>query len=219
MDRYNVGTATIDVTPPVGIFLAGYAGRDTPSQDVYHPLRAVCVALDDGGAPLLLVSIEWLGFYDRTVEARRRIAARTGLSPDRIVLTGTHTHCGPVLRGDMDIRRHGVIDETYLDRTLDALAECASAALADRAPARLRSGNGWCGISASRRRPDSSGGVLFKPSLDAPHDHEVPVLVVETPAGELRHILYAYACHPTSSGAIPRIGGDYVALYFSRNST
>ena len=212
MSCYNVGVSTLDVTPPCGVFLAGYAGRNTPSQDAYHPLRAVCIAIDDGREPLLLVSIEWLGFYDRTPEARRCIQARTGLEPSRILLSGTHTHCGPVLRREIDIRRHGVIDEEYIRTTLDQLAEAAGQALDNRQPARLRAGIGWCGISSSRRRPDGPGGVQFNPSLDAPHDHRVSVITVESEDNELRSVLYSYACHPTGSGAINRIGGDYVAF-------
>ena len=207
---YRVGLATVDVTPPVGIFLAGYAARVTPSDGVYHPLRAVCIALeDDGGGPLLLVTIEWLGFYERTAAARERIGARTGLPARRILLTGTHTHCGPVLRREMDSRRHGALDEEYIDHTLDVLADAAAEALGDLQPARLRAGTGWCGISASRRRPDGGGGVSFKPSLDAPHDHQVAVLAVESPSGDLRYLLFSYACHPTSTGPITKIGGDY----------
>jgi len=207
---YRVGLATIDVTPPVGIFLAGYAAREAPSDGIYERLRAVCVAVEEeGGEPLLMVTIEWLGFYDRTDEARRRITTRTGVPQARILLTGTHTHCGPVLRREMDARRHGVLNEDYIDRTLDAVADAAAAALADRQPARLRVGTGWCGISASRRRADRQGGMQFKPSLDAPHDHQVSLLAVESTAGELRHVLLSYACHPTSTGAITQIGGDY----------
>ena len=207
---YRVGLSTIDITPPVGIFLAGYAARETPSDGIYQRLRAVCVAIDEEeGAPLLLITIEWLGFYDRTQEARQRIVARTGVPAERILLTGTHTHCGPVLRREMDARRHGILDEQYIDRTLDAVAAAAATALQDRQPARLRAGTGWCGISASRRRPDGEGGVQFKPSLDAPPDHQVSLLAVESAAGQLRHVLFSYACHPTSTGAISRIGGDY----------
>lgn len=207
---YRAGLATVDVTPPVGIFLAGYAARVTPSDGVYHRLRAVCLALEEQeGDPLLLITIEWLGFYDRTADARERIGALTGLPAERIILTGTHTHCGPVLRRDMDSRRHGVLDEDYIDRSLDALANTAAEALGDMHPVRLRSGTGWCGISASRRRPDGGGGVSFKPSLDAPHDHQVSVLAVESAVGDLRHLLFSYACHPTSTGPITQIGGDY----------
>ncbi len=212
MEHYAIGVSTLDVTPPVGIFLAGYAGRNEPSDGVYHPLRAVCVALEDGGEPSLLISIEWLGFYDRTVEARERITARTGVPAQRILLSGTHTHCGPVLRRDMDIRRHGHIDEQYITDTLEGLAGTAAEALAARTPARLKAGTGWCGISSSRRRPDGQGGVSFKPSLDAPHDHQVEVLVIEALNGSLQHVLYSYACHPTSGGAIRQIGGDYVTF-------
>ncbi len=210
-DLYSIGSQTIDVTPPVGVFLAGYGGRHEPSDGVYHPLRAVTTVIDDGVAPLLLVSIEWLGFYDRTAEARRRIAAATGIAPERMVLSGTHTHCGPVLRHNVDLRRHGKIDEAYIDRVLDALAQSAREALDRAAPARLRVGASWCGFASSRRRPDGPGKVVYKPSLDAPHDHEVAVVVVESPDGELRQVLFSYACHPISAGPITQIGGDFAA--------
>lgn len=212
MSLYRIGIATADVTPPVGTFLAGYAARLQPSTGVYHPLRAVCIALDDGNGPGLLVSIEWLGFYDRAPAARQRIAARTGIAPGRILLSGTHTHCGPALRREIDGRRHGSVDERYIERALDALAETAADALEQRAPARLRAGTGWCGIASSRRRPDGTGGVLFKPSRDAPHDPSVSILAIEAPDGALRHLLYSYACHPTGGGAILQVGGDYVAF-------
>jgi hypothetical protein len=208
---YSVGSHTIDVTPPVGVYLAGYGGRHTPSDGVYHPLRAVSTVIDDGQGPLLLVSFEWLGFYDRTAEARRRIAAATGIAPDRMVLSGTHTHCGPVMRQNMDLRRHGTIDEDYIDRVLDDLAQSAREALDRAEPARLRVGTSWCGFASSRRRPDGPGKVLYKPSLDAPHDHEVTVVVVESPEGDLRQMLFSYACHPISAGALTQIGGDFAA--------
>jgi hypothetical protein len=84
-------------------------------------------------------------------------------------------------------------------------------ALAARQPAHLRVSTGWCGISSSRRRPDGQGGVQFKPSLDAPRS-PVEVTVVESVDGALRHVLYNYACHPTSVGAILEICGDYVTF-------
>ncbi|NKB70228.1 MAG: hypothetical protein GKR89_24415 [Candidatus Latescibacteria bacterium] len=208
---YSVGCDVVDVTPPVGVFLAGYGGRNAPSDGVYHRLCAVSTVIDDGGPPLLLVSIEWLGLYDRTEEARRRIAAATGIAPERMVLSGTHTHCGPVMRRNMDKRRHGAIDEEYIDRTLDALAQSARRALDRREPARLRQGADWCGFAASRRRPLGPGGIAYKPSPDAPHDHEVGILAVEGLDGGLRQLLFSYACHPITAGPLRQIGGDFVA--------
>ena len=95
---YEVGYAKIDVTPRPGGFLAGYAARQDPSTGVYHPLRAVATALGDGRTDAVLISVEWLGFYERTEEARARISDRTGLDPALVILCGTHTHCGPAIR-------------------------------------------------------------------------------------------------------------------------
>ena len=40
---YQVGVSTVDITPPVGIYLAGYAARQEPSTEVYHPLKTTAV--------------------------------------------------------------------------------------------------------------------------------------------------------------------------------
>ena len=61
--------------------------------------------------------------------------------------------------------------------------------------------------------PDGKGGVEWIPTLEAPHDHDVPVIAVESPEGALRCVIFSYACHPTSrSGTL--IGGDYVCFAY-----
>ncbi len=207
---YQVGVSTVDITPPVGIYLAGFAARQEPSTAVYHPLKATAVAIDDGQTPLLIVGAEILGFYERTEEIRSRINAATGIDPAHIILNGSHTHCGPCIR-EMDRERHGELDDDYLEDLFKNVAECAKTAWDARSSARLRFGTGSCGIARSRRKPDGKGGVAWVPSLEAPHDHDVPVIAVESPEGELRCVIFSYACHPTSrSGTL--IGGDYVCF-------
>ena len=75
---YQVGVSTVDITPPVGIYLAGFAARQEPSTEVYHPLKATAIAIDDGQTPLLIVGAEILGFYERTEVVRSRINAGYG---------------------------------------------------------------------------------------------------------------------------------------------
>ncbi len=209
---YQVGVSTVDITPSVGIYLAGFAARQEPSTEVYHPLKATAVAIDDGLTPLLIVGAEILGFYERTEEVRSRINAVTGIDPVHIILNGSHTHCGPCIR-EMDRERHGELDDDYLEDLFENVARCAKIAWEDRSPARLRFGTGSCDIARSRRKPDGKGGVAWVPSLEAPHDHDVPVIAVESPEGELRCVIFSYACHPTSrSGTL--IGGDYVCFAY-----
>lgn len=209
-DTYLVGMGGEDITPPIGIYLAGFAARTEPSTAVYHPLKANAIAIDDGNDPLIIASAEILGFYEHTDEVRSRISALTGIAPANVVLSGSHTHCGPCIR-EMDRQRHGELDEDYVEGLFDSVTRCAKTAWESRSPARLRFGLGHCDIAVSRRKPDGKGGVEWKPDAGAPHDHEVPVLVVESPDGELRSVIFSYACHPTSrSGTL--IGGDYVCF-------
>ena len=209
---YQVGVGTVDITPSVGIYLAGFAARQEHSTEVYHPLKATAVAIDDGATPLLIVGAEILGFYERTEEVRGRINAATGIDLAHIILNGSHTHCGPCIR-EMDRERHGELDDDYLEDLFENVAECAKVAWEDRSPARLSFGTGSCDIARSRRKPDGKGGVAWVPSLEAPHDHDVPVIAVESPEGELRCVIFSYACHPTSrSGTL--IGGDYVCFAY-----
>jgi neutral ceramidase len=211
---YLAGVADIDVTPPVGSKLAGFAARTADSTGVYLPLRCIVTAITDRstGRTLLMVSIEWLGFYDNTPEVRALLAAATGVPEGDILLGGTHTHCGPPIRKFVDADCRGGIDENYLNEAFGKVVTAAQAAMVDRVPVRLSSSTGWCGIAYSRRRPDGKGGVTWAPTLDAPHDHTVPMLAFHDEAEKLKHVLFGYTAHPTAAGAILEFGGDYIGF-------
>ena len=211
---YRVGISTVDITPPVGIFLAGFAARQEPSTDVYHMLRATAIAIEDDHTPLMMVGAEILGFYERTEAVRDRIHKATGIPHANIVLNGSHTHCGPCIR-EIDRERHGELDEEYIESLIGKVSQCATSAWNSRIPARLRFGVGHCDIAVSRRKPDGQGGVEWKPAPDESHDHQVPVLTIETLEGALRGVIFSYACHPTSRGGTS-IGGDYVCFAYDR---
>lgn len=211
---YLAGVAAIDVTPPVGSKLAGFAARTADSTGVYLPLRCIATALTNRGTErtLLLISIEWLGFYDNTARVRAMINAATGVAEGDILLCGTHTHCGPPIRQFVDADCREGIDRDYLDAAFAKVVTVAQAALADRVPVRLSGSTGWCGFAHSRRRPDGKGGVTWAPTLDAPHDHSVPLLAMHAEDGRLKHLVFSYAAHPTAAGAILEFGGDYAGF-------
>ncbi len=212
LDMYRVGFSKVDITPPVGTYLAGFAARKEPSAGVYHPLRATAVAIDDGETAVLLISMDLLGFYERTEMVRRRISEAIGLDVRQMILCGSHTHCGPSIR-ELDWERDGKRDTAYLERLVNRLVDCARSAWESRADCRLGFGVGACDFAVSRRKPDGKGGVLWAPSPDSPHDHEAPVLAALSAGGELRGVVFSYACHPTSRGGL-LIGGDYVSFAY-----
>ena len=44
---FLVGMSEIVITPPVGVDLAGYAGRSGPATSIHDDLKAVAIVLDD----------------------------------------------------------------------------------------------------------------------------------------------------------------------------
>lgn len=225
---YLVGIAQCDITPPVGIHLGGFAARHEPSTGVYHPLRAVATAIDDGRTGILILAAEWLEFYDRTERVRGRLSEATGLEESHIILSGTHTHCGPAVR-EMDAERHGPLNHQYIDDAIDRMVACAAEAWRSRQPAVLRFGHGHCTVARCRRKPDPARPPKVHRSMmpfdDGPVDHDVPVLTIESPQGAVpgagvpgagvRGVLFSYACHPTSRGGL-LIGGDYPGFAMDR---
>ena len=115
------------------------------------------------------------------------------------MLCGSHTHCGPCIREKDEPAL--ALDRDYLERAISVMVECATQAWRagprhDFASARA--------LAACRLAPEAGweGRRGVEAHLDAPHDHEVPVLAVETPAGELRGLIFSYACHPTSRAGL-----------------
>lgn len=210
---YFVGVAEVDVTPAVGSKLAGFADRVADSTGVYLPLRAIATAITDRGTErtVIIVSIEWLAFFDTTERVRAMIGDSTGVPAEDIILCGTHTHCGPPIRHVVADCRAGV-DEAYLQASFKKVALTAKAAMDAREPVALRSSTGWCGFAHSRRRPDGKGGVEWMPTLDAPHDHTVPMMAFDDEEGKLKHVIFGYAAHTSSAGKILEFGGDYAGF-------
>ncbi len=214
--RYNIGLATGDVTPPAGGPLSGFSrGGFHSATGAYHPLRVVAIAIDDGTTPILIISIEWIGFHDLSTPIRQRLSEATGLPSAQIILSATHTHCGPMLR-ESGIKAHGAIDTRYLQQAVETIVATALRAWTHRSPSTLRYGTGTCSLAMNRRFPDPSNPKRVQrriaPNPEGPVDHEVPILTIET-EGEIRGVLFSYACHPTSRGGL-LFGGDYVGFAY-----
>ena len=59
--RWRVGLATIDVTPPLGVWMGGYAARKEPARGIAQPLHAKAMAVaDSGGRRAVIVTIDVL---------------------------------------------------------------------------------------------------------------------------------------------------------------
>ncbi len=95
--RWLAGAAQMSITPDESVFLFGYPHVERMSTGVHDPLLTSALALSDGRATVLLIANDII-WVPRAIadSARRRIAEATDVAVDHIMITGTHTHSGPV---------------------------------------------------------------------------------------------------------------------------
>lgn len=207
-DTYRVGVAQIDLTPAHPIRLNGFGGRRTESEGVYQRIYAKALAIeDDSKEPVLLMTVDVLGIPDDVrTELAKRFQARGGLKPERLTITATHTHTGPMLRGANTTLFGVPIPDDHLQNIdrytavfLDRLERAGLDALKDRRPATLSYAIGSAGFATNRR---TRGG---------PVDRDLPTLFVHGPDGKVRAVYTNYACHCVTL-SLNKLGGDWAGF-------
>lgn len=206
--EWQAGLAKAVVTPGEPIRMAGFGARTKPSEGVRQDLYVKALALQDrGGRTSVIVTADTIGF---TRAMSEEIWKRSGLPRERLVLSASHTHSAPVAGqlgrpGYMLNEHEAAAVRRYRAFLLDSVVKVIAAAMRDLRPAALTFGQGFAGFAVNRRR------VRLR-SLPGPVDHDVPVLVVRAPDGQLRAVLAGYACHATALSDY-QISGDWPGFF------
>lgn len=179
----EAGAARIEITPPVGYPLWGYASRkDQPSTGVRDPLQARALVLAVGAERVALVSLDLGRPPPRQVVAslRKRLKASVGI--DQLFLVASHTHHGPVLELD-----DWPAKAPYLRQLEDKLCTVIEEAARVRRPARVAVAAKEVMLNRNRhsRRPD------------APVDRQLLLLQVRDSDGKLIAQAINFAAHVT----------------------
>ncbi|NUP99323.1 MAG: neutral/alkaline non-lysosomal ceramidase N-terminal domain-containing protein [Armatimonadetes bacterium] len=203
------GLATRDITPDRPVYMAGYAARTELSTGVYLPLEARVLLLDDGEAPFCWVTADLIGFDDELARRAVEVVSReVGAAPERVLLSASHTHCGPIVRlSDEHTHEPGAlrgVDSMIVERLGEAAAEAAGALVEGSLSYRI----GQCHMGLNRRR-QVDGRTVMQPNPEGSTDPEVALLSL-TPADPAQPgaLLASYACHPTTMGGL-LLGPDY----------
>ncbi|HEY1785326.1 MAG TPA: neutral/alkaline non-lysosomal ceramidase N-terminal domain-containing protein [Pirellulales bacterium] len=132
------GEGVVDVTPPLGIELAGFhRPPDKPrvATSIRQPstVRALVLALGDVQAAI--VSIDMLGVsadFARHVQAA--VAEKTGIPANHVHISATHSHSMPTLK---PLRQWGRVSPEYLAKVEADTLRAVQMAKDDLAPAEL----------------------------------------------------------------------------------
>jgi neutral ceramidase len=194
---WRAGVAKLVITPKEPIWMAGFGFRDRPSEGVRQDIFVRALAIEDQNARRsVLVTLDLAGIeHEMSEEMAARCRKRFGLTRDRLALNVSHTHSGPVAGlvpmplYDLTPAQRGVVRRYTMD-LIEKTVGVVGMAIQDLAPARLSFEQGLAGIAVNRRR-------VGRRSLPGPVDHDVPVLAMRGPAGNLRAVEVGYACHAT----------------------
>lgn len=211
--QMRAGLAKVVITPEYNIWMAGYAARTKPSLGKFHDLYAKALAVtDEKGNRMVLVTADILGFTRELAEAiAEKAQQQYGLRRDQLMLNASHTHTGPVIRGNLigayqlDAEQATRIYE-YAQFLQERVLWVIGQALKDMSLAKLSLGRGVGSFAKNRRAKPANGG-------EGVVDQDVPVLMIETKRDQLRGVVFGYACHNTTlTGEFYQISGDYAGF-------
>jgi hypothetical protein len=213
---WKAGVAKVKITPQESMWLAGYAARDHAAEGVLLDLWAKALVLEDAERNRsVLVTADLLEFPKQVSDRiRERLNEKSGWGKAQIILNASHTHSGPVLpysaltdmylpfnaQEQAKIDRYGsMLEQQIVDLVVEALKSLE--------PVTLEAANGVARIQVNRRN-NTESRLTPLTELKGPNDYSVPVLKVTDASGQIKAIVFGYACHPTVLD-IYRWSGDF----------
>ncbi len=207
-----------DITPPLGCYMTGY-GVPRYACEVHTKLFAKSVVLEDNGEYSVIISVDMCEFpLEMHDIVTKRIFEFTDISPDKVCIHSTHSHCGAPVWDDPAINCYG--DSEYKSVFYRLVADCAILAYN-----RLEESSIYfakktaANIANSRCRVMKDGSLQsFVSDLSQTQnplcdpDEEVTMMFVEQ-QGKLAGVLYSFACHQdTTAENANGYSGDYSAI-------
>ncbi|MDP6038702.1 MAG: neutral/alkaline non-lysosomal ceramidase N-terminal domain-containing protein, partial [Candidatus Latescibacteria bacterium] len=195
----KAGVSEVNITPPVGISMCGFAGRKGPSESVHDELFARALVLDNGETQVAIVGADVISFApDLVARIRKLVAEATGILEGHVLLNGSHTHSGPTV---MAFRCMGDRDEAYEDVLCRKVVGAIVMAVDNVEPAVLSLGRAPVRIAYNRREL-RDGRIVLGHHPNGPEAPWVDVLRVnredETPLA----VVFVTASHPVNLSSL-----------------
>lgn len=209
MPDLHAAAVRLDITPPIGIRMAGYAARVHGSVHVHDALYADALYLRHGDLETAILRLDLCWVPQRQVdELRRRIAESCDLPAAHVLVNVSHTHYGPKLSdppapGTISEYRlvAGELERRYAEATADKLVSLVGWAKSRAVPARFTAGRAPVRIGTNRRERRPDGSIVIGVNPDGPVVPHVDLARFDDTDGRPLAVLFAHACHPTSLAA------------------
>lgn len=201
---YQAGVSRKIITPTGPLWMSGYGSRDKPCEVKQHDLWIKALAIQDPQGHQAVVLTSDLCGIPRSLSEPVCIAVMkaTGIKRADILINCSHTHCGPVVAGNLSDMyplspsQKGDIQK-YTDLLEKSMVETMIDAVKHLKPAKISIGEGTAKFAVNRREPTPKG-IINGFNASGPVDHSTPVLKVEDADGKMLAVVFGYACHNTT---------------------
>ena len=212
----RAGAAKADISPEKGIQIAGDIGRRRPCTGVREPIYARALALEQGGKPYCILTLDVLAIDNPWAdEIRNRAQSAFGLPPEAVMIHILQNHASPsignhfcrdtcnLFPAEHQWLRGG--DPRYNEPAVRGAIEAIGQALKNLTPVSVAAGRAIDGRSAFNRRfvmrdgtavchpPTCSPNILH---VEGPTDPEVGVVTLAAKDGRVVAALLHHTCHP-----------------------
>lgn len=232
---FKAGAAASNITPPLGEPIVG--GWESPgATHIHDELHARCLVLDDGKTRLAFVVCDNVGIPREVFEeARKLVQAETGLPPENLLMSATHTHSATSARGDKPLSPSPLRDYSHF--LVRRIADGVRRAINNLEPAQIGWGSAQAPEHLFNRRYHMKPGtrivspfgtedkVLMNPGAGNPNvekpagptDPEVSFIFVRTKQGGRPIALLAnYSLHYVGGVPNGHVSADYFAIFAER---
>jgi len=194
MNYFKAGVKQYDITPPMGVRLAGYPHFPRENTGAHDPLFATAFYLTNGENECVFVTLDILFFSKKYAnEIRSRVNRASSIPEKQILISCSHTHSGPWAAGNCELEATAGdsedIDPAYLADLLDNITCAILEAKASAFAAEIGFGEKHCGAEVG-----IGGNRRAKNGLADPW---INVIAIREKGGRVRGILTNYALHPT----------------------
>jgi len=231
----QAGAAASNITPELGTLIVG-SFAPYPAEHVHDELYARCLVLDDGTTRIALVVCDLLGLHRSvSVEARRHIQEATGIPPQNVLISATHTHSAGTALGKNRYANEQELD-AYQRFVAVRIADGVRRAVNLLRPAQIgfatvdvpehvhnrrwlmREGsakpNPFGKIDKVQTNPPVRSSDLIEPA--GPIDPAVSILAVREPGGRLISVYSTYSLHYMGGSGPAHISADYFGMFCKR---
>lgn len=218
---FRAGAAAIDVSPVKFPVIINGNMTEVLATEVFDPLHARALVLDDGTVQVAIVVVDSCAMpRDLLDEAKRLAQEATGIPANRMLISATHAHSAPSVVAALGTG----VDPDYVKFLPPKIAESIITAHKRLEPARIGFGMGRdeknVGCRRWLMRPDAAPTNKFSgkqhdlaqmhPGFKNPKalrptgpvDPDVPVLAVQTRAGQPLATLTNYSMHYVGAKAV-----------------